>query len=157
MLVIGTNRPCDAHTISGCVRRHRAGRLGPSVMLIAVMTPHPISEVALLCLVATFGHNIISVRSCEKMTFQLVECSVPAFLVAAAGLLVVQTRMGEGELGAFGNGAKIDLDERFAGILAADPAPGHCQPLGSYDLDIFTATHNRTMLGKLLPLAVEIL
>ena len=41
------------------------------------------------------------------MTFQLVERPVPAFLVAAAGLLVVQARMGEGELGAFGNGAKI--------------------------------------------------
>src|SRR5258708_39035171 len=73
------------------------------------------------------------------MTFQLVERPVPAFLVAAAGLLVVQARMGKGELGAFGNGAKIDLDERFAGILAAQPAPAHRQPLRSYDLEIFAA------------------
>src|SRR6516165_6798909 len=73
------------------------------------------------------------------MTFQLVERTVPAGLVAAAGLLVVQARMGEGELGAFGDGAKIDLDERLAGILAARPAPAHRQPIGSDDLQIFAA------------------
>src|SRR6202048_363234 len=73
------------------------------------------------------------------MTFQLVKRPVPAFLVAAAGLLVVQTRMGEGEFGAFGNGAKIDLDERLTRILAARPAPAHRQPLRSYDLEIFAA------------------
>src|SRR6266446_4660532 len=73
------------------------------------------------------------------MTFQLVQRPVPTGFVAAAGLLVVQTRMGEGELGAFGNGAKIDLDERLAGILAAHPAPAHRQPLRSYDLEIFAA------------------
>src|SRR5260370_39673637 len=73
------------------------------------------------------------------MPFELVECPVPAPLVAAPGLLVAQTRMGEGELGAFGNGAKIDLDARLAGILAADPTPAHRQPLRSYDLEIFAA------------------
>ena|SRR6516164_5165674 len=79
------------------------------------------------------------------MTYQLVERPAPAGLVAAAGLLVVQARMGEGELGAFANGAKIDLDERFAGILlAARPAPAHRQPLWPYDLEIFAAA---LMLG----------
>src|SRR6266404_6848206 len=73
------------------------------------------------------------------MTFQLVERPVPALLVAATGLLVVQARMGEDELGAFGNGAKIDLDERLAGILAAHPAPAHRQSLRSHDLEIFAA------------------
>jgi hypothetical protein len=57
------------------------------------------------------------------MTFQLVERPVPAGLVAAAALLVVQARMGKGELGACGDGAKIDLDERFAGIFAALASP----------------------------------
>src|ERR1700726_3054377 len=73
------------------------------------------------------------------MTFELVERPVPAFLVAAAGLLAVQTRMGEGEPRPFGNASKIDLDARLAGILAARPAPAHRQPLRSYDLDIFAA------------------
>src|SRR3984893_2258930 len=74
------------------------------------------------------------------MTLQLVERAVPAFLVAAAGLFVKEPRMGEGELGASGNGAKIDLDERLAGILLPTrPAPAHRQPLGSRDLEIFAA------------------
>src|SRR5260221_3754023 len=73
------------------------------------------------------------------MTFQLVERPVPAFLVAAGGLLVVRAGRGEGELGAFGNGAKIDLDERLAGIVAAQPAPAHRQPLRPCDLAIFAA------------------
>src|SRR5271169_2931154 len=48
--------------------------------------------------------------------------------------------MGEGQLGTFGNGAKLDLDERFTGILfSAYPTPAHRQPLGSYDLEIFAA------------------
>src|SRR5271169_376466 len=48
--------------------------------------------------------------------------------------------MGEGQLGAFGDGAKPDLDERLAGILLpTGPAPAHRQPLGSYDLEIFAA------------------
>src|SRR5438270_137709 len=73
------------------------------------------------------------------MTFQLVERPAPACLVAAAGLLVAQPRMGEGELGALGNGAQVDLDARLAGILAARPAPAHRQPARSFDLEIFAA------------------
>src|SRR6516162_5760488 len=73
------------------------------------------------------------------MTFQLVERAVPAGLVAAAGLLVVQARMGESELCPVGDSAEIDLDERLAGILAARPAPAHRQPVGPHDLEIFAA------------------
>src|SRR5271157_4267938 len=74
------------------------------------------------------------------MTFQLVQRPVPAFLVASAGFLIIQTRMGEGQLGTFGDGAKLDLDERLARILfPAGPTPAHRQPLGSYDLEIFAA------------------
>src|SRR6516165_10205975 len=73
------------------------------------------------------------------MTFQLVECPVPAGLVAASGRLVMQARMGEGELGAFGDGTEIDLDQRQAGILAARPAPTHRQPLRPHDFAIFAA------------------
>src|SRR5215510_11511338 len=77
---------------------------------------------------------------CKKMAFQLVERSVPAFLVAAATLLVVQARMSECEFGPLGNGAKPDLDKRLAGIFgAARPAPTHAQPLGLHDFEIFTA------------------
>src|SRR6266478_6340941 len=48
--------------------------------------------------------------------------------------------MGEGEFGAFGNRAKLDLDERLAGILLpASPAPAHRQPLGPHDLEVFAA------------------
>src|SRR5215203_4912564 len=74
------------------------------------------------------------------MAFQLVERPVPALLVAAASVLVVQARMGEREFGALGNGAKPDLDKRLAGILdTACPAPAHAQPFGLHDLDIFAA------------------
>src|SRR5258708_36321735 len=74
------------------------------------------------------------------MAFQLVERSVPAFLVAAAALLVVQARMSECEFGPLGNGAKPDLDKRLAGIFdAARPAPAHAQPLGLHDFEIFAA------------------
>src|SRR4029077_6393159 len=77
---------------------------------------------------------------CKTMAFQLVERSVPAFLVAAATRLVVQARMRECELGPLGNGAKPDLDKRLAGIFgAARPAPTHAQPLGLHDFEIFTA------------------
>src|SRR5207342_3102712 len=70
----------------------------------------------------------------------LVERSGPAFLVAAATLLVVQARMCECELGPLGNGAKRDLDKRLTGIFdAARPAPTHAQPLGLHDLEIFAA------------------
>src|SRR6516225_9075249 len=78
------------------------------------------------------------------MTLQLIEGAIPAGLVAAAGLLVLQARMGKGEFGAFGDGAKIDLDERLAGILATCPPPTHRQPLGPHDLEIFAAA---LMLG----------
>src|ERR1700730_2312961 len=44
--------------LSGCVRHRRAGRLGPPVILIAVVTPHPVGEVAVLRLIAPFGHDI---------------------------------------------------------------------------------------------------
>src|SRR5260370_39697618 len=47
--------------------------------------------------------------------------------------------MSERQFGAFGSGAKVDLDQRFAGILAALPSPAHCQALRSYDLEIFAA------------------
>src|SRR3984893_5105890 len=73
------------------------------------------------------------------MSLQLVERTVPAFLVAPAGVLVVQPRMREGQLGAFGDNAKIDLDQRFAGILTAFPAPAHGQPFWSHNLEIFAA------------------
>src|SRR6266436_1270343 len=43
---------------SGCVGRRRVGRPSPPVVLIAVMTPHPVHQVAVLCLVAPFGHDI---------------------------------------------------------------------------------------------------
>src|SRR5207253_10442890 len=76
----------------------------------------------------------------KKMAFQLVERSGPAFLVAAATLLVVQARMCECEFGSLGNGAKPDLHKRLAGIFgAARPAPTHAQPLGLHDLEIFAA------------------
>jgi hypothetical protein len=51
------------------------------------------------------------------MPFQLVERSGPAFLVAAASLLVVQARMSECKFGPLGNGAKPDLDKRLAGMI----------------------------------------
>src|SRR4030081_85455 len=73
------------------------------------------------------------------MSLQLIECAVPAFLVASARVLAVQARMRESELGAFGDDAKIDLDERFAGIFTAFPPPAHCQSFRSYDLEIFAA------------------
>src|SRR5438552_269315 len=76
----------------------------------------------------------------KKMAFQLVERSGPAFLVAAATLLVVQARMCECEFGSLGNGAKPDLDKRLAGIFgAARPAPTHTQALGLHDFEIFPA------------------
>jgi hypothetical protein len=62
------------------------------------------------------GHDD-PLRRCEQVTLQFVECPVPAFFVAAASFLVVQARMGEGQLSTFGDGAKLDLDERLAGIL----------------------------------------
>ena len=76
----------------------------------------------------------------KKMAFQLVERSGPDSLVAAAALLVVQARMCECEFGPLGNGAKPDLDKRFAGIFgAARPPPTHAQPLGLHDFEIFAA------------------
>src|ERR1700688_5004336 len=66
---------------------------------------------------------------CKNMAFQPVECSIPAFLVAAATLLVMQARMHEREFGPLGNGAKPDLDKRLAGIFRTSrPAPTHAQP-----------------------------
>src|SRR6267378_6645923 len=47
--------------------------------------------------------------------------------------------MSEGEFRAFGGCAKIDLDQRFAGILAALPSPAHGQAFRSHDLEIFAA------------------
>src|SRR5271169_4507532 len=47
--------------------------------------------------------------------------------------------MGEGELGALGDYAKVDLDKRLAGILIARPAPAHRQPLRPDNLAIFAA------------------
>jgi hypothetical protein len=73
------------------------------------------------------------------MSLQFVERSVPALFVASARGLVAQTRMSEGQFGALGRRAQIDLDQRFAGILAALPSPAHCQAFGSYDLEIFAA------------------
>ena len=67
----------------------------------------------------------------KKMVLQLAECSGPAFLMAAATLLVAEARMCEREFGPLDNGAKPDLDKRLAGIFdAAGPAPTHAQPLG---------------------------
>src|SRR5262249_26281640 len=76
----------------------------------------------------------------EKMAFQLVESSGPAVLVSATDLVVVQARVGEGELGPVSDGAEPELDKRLAGILdTARPAPRHDQPLGFHDVDIFAA------------------
>jgi hypothetical protein len=47
--------------------------------------------------------------------------------------------MGQGELGALGDYAKVDLDKRLAGILIARPAPAHRQPLRPDNLAIFAA------------------
>src|SRR5215470_1517270 len=48
--------------------------------------------------------------------------------------------MCECEFGPLGNGAKPDLDKRFAGIFgAARPPPTHAQPLGLHDFEIFAA------------------
>src|SRR5467141_1139040 len=48
--------------------------------------------------------------------------------------------MRNGELGPLGDGAKPELDKRLAGIRdAARPAPGHAQPLGPHDFEIFAA------------------
>jgi hypothetical protein len=86
-----------------------------------------------------FGHG--APFDYKKMAFQLVERPGPAFLVAAAALLVVQARMCECEFGPVGDGAKHDLDKRLAGIFdAARPAPTHAQPLGLHDFEIFAAT-----------------
>ena len=77
----------------------------------------------------------------QKIAFQLVERSVPALLVAQAGLLVVQARMCEREFGSLDNGAKPDLDKRLAGIFdAACPTPTHAQPFRFQDLEIFAGT-----------------
>src|SRR5258706_2873257 len=85
---------------------------------------------------------------CKKMAFQLVERSVPAFLVAAAALLVVQSRMSECEFGPLGNGAKPDLDKRLAGIFgAAPPAPTHAPPLWPHHFGICAAA--------LMPASIE--
>src|SRR5207247_8494786 len=68
----------------------------------------------------------------KKTAFQLVERSGPAFLVAAATLLVVQARMCECEFGPIGTGAKPDLAKRPAGVCgAARPARPPAQPFGS--------------------------
>src|ERR1700731_2159403 len=75
------------------------------------------------------GHDVSPRRkdsfSCEKMAFQLVERPAPSGLVTAAGRFVVQARMSESELGAIGNGAKIEFEQRIAAILASRPAPAH--------------------------------
>src|SRR5437879_595529 len=73
------------------------------------------------------------------MPLQLVERTVPALLVAPARVLVVQARMHESQLRALGSGAKIDLDQRFAGIFTAFPSPAHGQAFRPYDLEIFAA------------------
>src|SRR6266851_947081 len=73
------------------------------------------------------------------MSLQLVERAVPSFLVASARVLVVQTRMSESQFGAFGGRAKVDLDQRFAGIFAAFPPPAHRQSFRSCDLEVFAA------------------
>src|SRR5262245_23191290 len=78
-------------------------------------------------------------RHSAKMPFELVECAAPPFLMAATGLLAMQPRMSERQLGAFGNGAKIELQERLTGILAIRPAPAHRQPPRLNDLEIFAA------------------
>src|SRR5258708_36840187 len=73
------------------------------------------------------------------MPLQLVERAVPALLMASARVLVAHTRMREGEFGAFGRRAKVDLDQRFAGTLAPLPSPAHCQAFWSSDLKILAA------------------
>jgi hypothetical protein len=45
------------------------------------------------------------------MAFQLAEGSGPALLVAAASLLIVQSRMCKGEFRPLGNGTKPDFDK----------------------------------------------
>src|SRR5215471_8597669 len=75
-----------------------------------------------------------------EMAFQLVEGPGPAFLVAAASLLVVQTRMRKGEFCPLRNSAKPDLEKRLARIFrAALPAPAQGQSLGLHDFEIFAA------------------
>src|ERR1700732_5512254 len=56
--------------------------------------------------------------------------------MAAPAFLVVQTRMGEGQLGAVRNGAQTHFNALLAGILAVGPPPAHRQPLGPDDLEI---------------------
>src|SRR5882762_7884678 len=73
------------------------------------------------------------------MSLQFIEGAIPTLLVAPARVFVVQARMGERQFGAFGDHAKIDLDERFAGIFTARPPPTHCQAFRFYDLEIFAA------------------
>jgi hypothetical protein len=58
----------------------------------------------------------------KKMVLQLAECSGPAFLMAAATLLVAEARMCEREFGPLDNGAKPDLDKRLAGDLRRRPS-----------------------------------
>src|SRR5580698_2242162 len=70
-------------------------------------------------------------------TFQLIEGAVPAFPVTAAALVIVQPGMGDGQFRAFGDGAKIELDQGLTGIFhPAKPAPAHGETLGPCDLDI---------------------
>src|SRR6267154_1021005 len=54
--------------------------------------------------------------------------------------------MSEDEFRAIGGRAKVDLDQGFAGILAALPAPAHGQAFSSHDLEIFPAA---LMLGAI--------
>src|SRR5262249_45690542 len=73
------------------------------------------------------------------MPLQLVERAVPARLVAAAGLRVVQARMGENKFGAVRNGSQLDLNARLTRVLAGSPAPCHRQALGPRNLQILAA------------------
>src|ERR1700736_6364458 len=74
------------------------------------------------------------------MPHQFVERPAPAFFMAAAGCLVMQTRMGKSELGAVRNPTNIDFPERFSrGILIAFPAPAHRQPGRPYHLEVLAA------------------
>src|SRR5258708_7026481 len=59
-----------------------------------------------------------------KSRFQLVERARPAFFMGPARLVVMQTGMGERDLGALGNGPQRDLDARLVRVFrAAFPAP----------------------------------
>src|SRR5215469_10635088 len=65
------------------------------------------------------------------MSQELAQRAAPAVLVAEAGFFAQKRGVGEGEFSPLRNQSQVDLHPRLTGTyVAAQPAPGHDQPLG---------------------------